>query len=134
MEITKVEVYKNGSAVACCKENIRYVDVQVEGLPPLTAFSLPVVELERTKIFEHLNGRPLSSFFNGAGLRVFFDDETDLIDPVFYIHGRSETMRGDTVVSAVILARFNCSGEELPKTRELVPQLPKIYKEISKAI
>lgn len=134
MEITRVEIYKGGQQVASCEENIRDVEVEVEGLPPLTAFSLPVVELERTKVFEHLNGRPLSAFFNEAGLRVFVGEESDELEPVFYIHGRSETMRGNTTVSAVILARFNCPEEELPTTREVAPQLPRIYKEISRSI
>jgi hypothetical protein len=143
MEITKVEVFKSGELIATCDENIRSVEVSMADLPPMTVFSLPLVELERIKIFEHLNGRPLSSFFNKAGIRVHEvdvgDDEraaTDTnwsrdVEPVFYIHGRSETMRGKTTVSAVILAQFRCPEEDLPSIKDLLPQLPAIYKEIA---
>jgi hypothetical protein len=135
MEITQVEVFKDGELVAVCKESIRSVDVKIDGLPPLTAYSLPRVELERIRVFEHLNGRPLSAFFNEAGARITssgpnVEDKSE-VEPVFYIHGRSETMRGKTTVSAVILVHFRCEAVDLPSSRELLPQLPAIYKEIS---
>lgn len=146
MEITKVEIYKGGELVATCRDLVRAVNVTIEGFPPIEAFSLPLVELERRKVFEHLNGRPLSSFFNEAGLKI---DEVDVgdkeraatdtnwsreIEPVFYVHGRSETMRGETTVSAVVLIRFECKPESVPKARDVAAQLPKIYKEVSKSL
>ena len=134
MAITKIEIFKDGERVAICDANIREVDLTVGGFPPMTAFSLPQVELERIKIFEHLNGRPLSAFFNEAGIHISYVGTDAQIEPIFYVHGRSETMRGNTTISAVVLIHFDCSDEELPKTRQLALQLPRIYREINKAL
>ena len=134
MEIAKVEVFKDGERVAWCDKHVKQVEVVIEGLPPMRAFSLPLVNLDRKKIFEHLNGKPLTSILGNSGIRVTHGEEAESLEPAFYIHGRSETMRGNTTVSSVVLAKFDCADDQLPEHRELIPRLPKIYRKVSALI
>lgn len=137
MEISKIEIFKDGDLVATCFKGIKLLFFESEELPPATVYNLPVIELDRKKVFEHLNGRPLSSFLNRSGIRIHHSkDDTQIqeIEPIFYIHGRSETVRGTTKVTAVILMLFHCSEEQLPRQRDLISMTPRLYREISKLI
>jgi hypothetical protein len=68
-----------------------------------------------------LAGKPLGSFFNAAGVEV---DDGLRVEPVYYVHGRSEAIRGRTTVNAVVLA--HPLGEIDP--RAFMLQTPQIYK------
>lgn len=134
----EVEIFNGGQLVATAKNSIRMVEPALPGLSRAKAFSIPRLNLERMIVFDHLAGAPLSQFLNNAGLRIrHLHPETskeldvDLLEPVFYVHGRSETARGDTTVSAVVLIWFDCAPDSLPRDRDLLPQLPYIYKEVT---
>lgn len=125
MEETKFRsaiIYKDGEEVATCAGG-KIVEMDFEGLPHLQLFHMPVVKLARMGLFEHMAGKPLGSFFNGSGIEV---DEVR-IEPVYYVHGRSEAIRGRTTVSAVVLA--HPMGEVDP--RAFLLQTPQIYKRFS---
>jgi hypothetical protein len=137
----EVEVFKNERLVATARSNVRIVEPVLQGLPRTTAFNIPLLDLERMVVFDHLAGAPLSRFLDRAGLRVHHlhpetDEEldSDMIEPVFYVHGRSETARGSMTVSAVCLIWFDCPIDGLPRDRDLLPQLPYIYKEVTKIL
>jgi hypothetical protein len=136
--LNRSEAYPDGEPVATSIGDVREADIHIDGLPQLTCFSLPKIKLERMVIFQVLQRRPLSDFLNGALLRLDYkrlENERAgwrgrMIEPVYYVHGRVETFRGETTVSAVVLAYVH--GEI--GTRELASKLPEIYKEFSKAI
>jgi hypothetical protein len=141
MEISKVEIFKDGELVATCSRNVKIIPfIVIPGFhlfPKISAFSLPEVELNRRKIFEVLNGKPLGALFNESGIRMFFADaepEPRDIEPVFFVHGRCETMRGNTTISAVILLQFHCEREKLPTKSDILLHTPKLYQEISKLL
>lgn len=94
----------------------------------VTAYNLPLMRLGRTVLFEHMQGRPLSGLLNGCCVKVLGDDEHRFSSPpLLYVHGRSEALRGNVTVSAVVLADF----PDNLSYRELMPQLPEIYKILS---
>ena len=133
--IVAVEVFKAGKLVATAREGIKTAAVRFDGFPDMEAVSMPRVELNRTVLFEHMNGRPLSAFFNGCGIVIQRgEDEKDWqqLEPLFYVHGRSEALRGNVTVTAVVLVKFP-TGQE-PDPRELLPKLPAIYKVISRVL
>jgi hypothetical protein len=91
--------YKDGELVGRSEVH-KIIEMDVEGLPHLELFHMPLVKLERLCLFEHMAGKPLSSFFNNGGLEI----EERKLEPVYFVHGRSEAIRGRTTVSAVVLA------------------------------
>jgi len=131
-DISKVNIFQNGERVARCTANIKETSASLPGLPLLRAFLLPIVGLERLQVFAHLNGQPLSSFFNNSEIEVFYTDSQTVhtVEPMFYLFGRSETFRGNTTVSAVILINF--FGHDSFQILDVLPQFPKIYKELSR--
>lgn len=126
------QIFREGELVAqMVGETFQRVELELEGLPRMTLYGLSRVRLERRFLFEHLQGAPLMRWFNGAGLSLMtLESEPDLIEPVWYVHGRSETMRGNTMVSAVVLAQLH--GECKP--RSLAVRLPEIYKKFAAAV
>ena len=124
MEIKKVEVWKDSQLVCDCDLGVKRTELQLEGLPKLTLFSLPKTQLHRRFIFEHLHGRPLSEVFNGAGLRVITDEGVGEIEPLLFVHGRSESIRGNTTVNAVVLAYPHDEYD----LKVFVSKVPEIYK------
>ena len=134
-EIVSIEVFKEGRLVATAQEGIKTAAVSSTGFPDMDAFIMPRVELDRTVLFEHMNGRPLSAFFNVCGIVIQRgEDETDRqqLEPLFYVHGRSEALRGNVTVTAVVLVKFP-AGQE-PNPVDLVPKLPAMYKVISQIL
>lgn len=133
METTKVEVYRSGEMVAHATRGVTVKELAVEGLPAMTAIGMPKLKLERRALLEHLQGRPLAFFFQGSGVRLEGPDGTRAIEPMVYVHGRSRVLRGVPEVTAVVLAYFTEDGPPVTE-RELLPHLPKIYKEFSKTV
>lgn len=131
----KVKIFKDGEVVGT-SVHVRQVEVplplrQVHGDVPLatdeptvwTCFYLPRVELQRMVVFRILNKQPLSDIFNDAGIEV----DGERTEPVYYIHGRAETFRGKTDITAVVLGQPN----QPINIREFVPNLPELYKRFS---
>jgi len=136
-EKLKIEVWKDGKLAATADNNVKAVDIHHSGFPPGIAFWIPILDLERITVFEHLAGSPLSAFLDNAGVRIHYlnpenDEELDedQLEPVFYVHGRSETARGNTTVSSVVLLWLDAPSEQLPPKRVLLSELPAIYKEV----
>lgn len=95
----EARVFKDGEQVAECGQ-VKIVEMDFEGLPHLELFHMPVVKLHRLVLVEHMTGKPLSSFFNNSGLEI----EERKLEPIYFVHGRSEAIRGRTTVSAMVLA------------------------------
>jgi len=132
MEIKRVEIYKSGRMVAFAEQGIKTVSIGMAGIPPMEAFSLPIVELDRRVVFEHMQGRPLSDFFDFSGARVeYAEAEEAELQPMFYVHGRSEALRGNMTVTAVVLIRFDCPPDQVPSVREIRLNTPEIYRKVS---
>jgi hypothetical protein len=125
MEFGSAVVYKDGEEVARCARG-KIVEMDFEGLPHLELFHIPILKLNRIFLFEHMAGKPLGSFFNYSGVDV----EGRRVEPVFYVHGRSEAIRGKTTVSAVVLAYPH--GEIDP--RDFLLKTPQIYKQFTTLI
>lgn len=95
---------------------------------------LPQVQMVPTILFEHLAGRALMAFLDGADMKfVVRDEETeklpipDCMRNVRYIHGRSEVMKGTPSVSAVLLGRFQMEGGAQLSLATLVVVQPKLW-------
>ena len=134
-EIVEVQLFKAGRLIATAREGVKTTYVSVDDLPNMNAISMPRVELDRSVLFEHMNGRPLSAFFNGCGASISrsCDEEgPEQVEPLFYVHGRSEALKGQVTVTAVVLVKF-VVGEE-PDPRELLPKLPEIYEVVIRAL
>lgn len=132
--ITEALIYKNDRFVALSTSGVKVDGLKMEDFPTFTAYSLPRIDLDRVVLFEHMQGRPLSAFLDlcGGKFRIHVDQERERkeeIEPLFYVHGRSEAMRGNMTVSAVILAHFSSIVDF--DTRRITGELPKIYKFIS---
>lgn len=133
----EVSVYKDGELVATAT-HVRSVNVpwpwsEVHSSPlalpdpvVFTCFHLPKVKLERMVIFRVLNGQPLSTIFNDSGIE--FDGER--FEPLYYVHGLLETIRGDPHITAVVLAKPNVPVDK----HEFVKRLPELYKRFSALI
>jgi len=130
----EVTIYKDGESVAHYHGAPRIVEMQLDDLPKLTCFGFPTIALDRRIIFQLLNRRPLMDVFNGVGIEVKEEkqDETNIerTEPVYLVHGRQETYRGETTINAVVLAYVH--GKIKP--RELATKLPEIYRRFSASI
>lgn len=133
MEIQHVEIFKNGERVAEADPPVKYFPLDFLDFPRLQILSLPRVTLDRIIIFKHLQGAPLSDFFNGCGVRLIHPgNHFSAREPFFYVHGRSETIRGTTRVTAVVLATFEDGS--LPDVRKFAGKLPELYREVSRTL
>jgi hypothetical protein len=99
------------------------VEMDFEDLPHLQLFHMPIVKLDRICLFEHMAGKPLSSFLNASGVEV----DGVRMEPAYYVHGRSEAIRGRTTVSAVVLAHSESPIDPLV----FMAKSPEIYKRFS---
>ena len=98
---TKFTLWKGGRTVATAYRMREAVlrDVVVE---VMNLFFFPAIELPPPVLFEHLAGKALAAFLNGCGLEA--NGET--YEPLRYVHGRTETMRGTNKISSVLLAKL----------------------------
>jgi hypothetical protein len=131
-EYERVEIWKGGEFVGRSLNPVRTVDVKVEDLPNLTCYDFVELELERHIVFKVLHQEPLTSIINGAGLRLFQEEEepVDQVEPVFVAHGRNETIRGVPTFTAIVLVH---PRSEFDKAL-FVKKLPEIYKRFTLTI
>lgn len=121
------QIRKQGRLIATSSSG-RSTRVNVEGLPELICYSLPMVKIERAFVFEHLQGRPLTSIFDKAGLLISNGSgEPDVMEPVVLIHARSNALRGKVTISAVALIYATSQVD----SREIATKAPEIYKKMS---
>jgi|GEM_PF-5617601 len=124
----EVKIFKDGELVAKAS-HVRVVDVPLPmGAETLNVmcFHLPRVQLERKFVFSVLYRTPMSQIFNESGIEI--DDERH--EPVYYIHGRVETFRGDPTISAVVVGK----PDRPINPREFVPKLPDLYRRFSELL
>lgn len=113
----KISIWKDGRAVATA-HTLRMKEMD-SPVGHLHLFFFPTITLTPPVVFEHLAGRALGWFLDKCGLE--FDDEVH--EPLRYVHGRTETMRGRYKVSSVLLAK----GDGVSDDSKWLPALPDIY-------
>ena len=99
-----------------------------EGIEKIGLWYFGEVAMSPPVLFEHLAGTALVRFFDRAEMTI--DDQPMVIDDLRYVHGRSEVMKGQARVSAVLLARptFQAPQGPIPEPQWL-SYLPQIYKQ-----
>jgi hypothetical protein len=131
----EVRIYKNGDLVATSrygqvvkvpmplKETHKDHELATEELTVWTCFHMPKIKVERMFLFRILNGMPLSQIFNGSGIEA----GEHRLEPLYYIHGRVEVLRGNTEINSVLLG--HCDREI--NIKEFVPKLPALYRRVA---
>lgn len=116
----KVSIWKDGRVVATAL-SMRRATLPDSPVGSLQLFFFPTITLAPPVVFEHLAGRALSWFLDRCGLEVEVGDE--LYEPLRYVHGRTETMKGRHKVSSVLLAKVDGQVDEV----KWLATLPSIY-------
>lgn len=98
------------------------------GMKILSLFYFRRLPLEPPVLFEHLSGTGLSAFLDHCDFKVIGDGRTTLHEDLRYIHGRSEAMRGNHEVSAVVLAKI--TPDDSFNELRFRTQIPDIYREL----
>jgi hypothetical protein len=111
------ELWKSGRRVATAKKIVQHT-LQSPKFRGLELFYLPQVTLDPPIVFAHLTGQALSKFLDQSELR----QDEEVHEPLRYVHGRSEVMRGTPSVTAVVLAKAAGGPETEWRT-----SLPAIY-------
>jgi hypothetical protein len=130
----EVKIYKDGELIATAshvrKVNVPWpwseVHTSPDALPDpvvFTCYHLPQIKLERMIIFRVLNRQPLSSIFNDSGIEI----GEERVEPLYYINGLVETIRGNPTISNVVLTKPNLPVDK----REFAKRLPELYKRFS---
>lgn len=99
--MSKHTIWKGGKVVATAT-SLRKATLSQLVADELRLFFFSSIQLTPPVLFEHLAGKALSAFLEGCGLET--DDEH--VEPLRYVHGRTETMRGASRVSSVLLAEI----------------------------
>lgn len=68
----------------------------------LSCYYFPKIKLTPIVLFEHLSGVALLQFLDHSTL---ISHDKDRIEGLRYVHGRSETMRGSSKISSVLLVK-----------------------------
>lgn len=78
-----------------------------DSVDKIDLYYFKTISLKSYIVYEHMAGRALSYFLDGADLTLEKPDAEDRVIPgLSYIHGRSEVMRGRQTISAVLLAKL----------------------------
>lgn len=117
----KLTLWKGGRVVATAT-SMRKATLSEIVADELRLFFFPTIELTPPVLFEHLAGKALAAFLEKCGLET--DEEH--VEPLRYIHGRTETMRGKNRISSVLLAEVR-HPEPVDEALWL-SNLPTIYK------
>lgn len=117
----KLTLWKGGRVVATAT-SMRKATLSEIVSDELRLFFFPTIELTPPVLFEHLAGKALAAFLEKCGLET--DEEH--VEPLRYIHGRTETMRGKNRISSVLLAEVR-HPEPVDEALWL-SNLPTIYK------
>ena len=97
------------------------------GMKTLSVLHFRKLTMEPPILFEHLSGVGLMGFLDHCEIRVPSELATNLNDKdLRYVHGRSEVMRGNPLISAVVLARVG-KADDYNELR-FKTQLPDIYR------
>jgi hypothetical protein len=124
----EAQIVKNGSVVAKTPD-FWHKQVDWVGFDPAHQFDLyyfPKVTMSPPLVFEHMSGRGLMSFFDLSSLTLAGKDGSrELCTRLRYVHGRSEVMKGNPSITAVLLARpLDSEVDQLT----WLTFLPQIYK------
>lgn len=119
--MAEISILKDGDEVATADRVARVVFAKPiwEGIRVLTCFYFNRLFLSPPVTFRHLAGEALIKFLDNTNLVI--DDA--IYEPMRYVHGRSEVMKGKHEVTAVLLARVEGSVEPL----QWMSYLPEIY-------
>lgn len=98
------------------------------GMKTISLFHFKRLTLEPPVLFEHLSGVGLMAFLDYCDFKVIADGRTTIHEDLRYIHGRSEAMKGNPQVSAVVLAKIE-PAEDFNEIR-FRTQIPDIYREL----
>lgn len=91
----------------------------------LKLYFFPTLALSPNILFEHLAGKSLGAFLDKSGVEMVVDDCLEREEPLRYVHGRSESMKGKQLISSVLLAAI-LSSEDCQDITWLA-NLPTIY-------
>ena len=113
------------------KELVATADEMVERVPPNskyveTLYFFHKISLSPPCVFIHLSGTGLMAFLDHC--RIV--NEGSKIEDLRYMHGRSESLKGEIEVTSVLLAKLR---EPIPEPLWL-EQLPEIYAEFVKTL
>lgn len=104
-----ITIWRSGKAVATA-DSMRTATLSGDAAvvaESLSLFFFPSIKLSPTVVFEHLAGKALGGFLEGSGLELKVDGKVEeWHEPLRYVHGRTETMRGRHKVSSVLLAKI----------------------------
>jgi len=98
------------------------------GMKSIGLFYFRRLTLEPPVLFEHLSGVGLAAFLDHCDFKVIGDGRTTIHEDLRYIHGRSEAMKGNPQVSAVVLAKIE-PAEDFNELK-FRTQIPNIYREL----
>jgi hypothetical protein len=99
--MTKYTIWKGGKVVATATSMRRATLTELVA-DELRLFFFPSIQLTPPVLFEHLAGKALGAFLEGSGLET----DSEHVEPLRYVHGRTETMRGTNKISSVLLAEI----------------------------
>jgi len=118
----EISILKSGDEVATADRFAHVVFSRPiwEGIDVLDCFYFARLSLSPPVTFRHLAGEALTAFLDNTTLVV----GDQLHEPMRYIHGRSEVMKGKHDVTAVLLAKVTGSVEP----GRWLTYLPEIYK------
>lgn len=124
----EVKMYKDGKLVATAStgKKISFSMPWEEGTINFIGFYMPQIYFERQFVFEALHRKPMKDFFNGGGVEMGGEQ----VEPVYFVHGRLETFRGNLEVTSIVLVK----PDRPVKGRDLALKLPDIYKLVAQLI
>jgi hypothetical protein len=120
--MSEISILQNGAEVATA-DRVAHV-VFPKGLWPgvdmLDCYYFGRLSLSPPVTFRHLSGEALIKFLDNTTLVI----EDVLHEPMRYVHGRSEVMKGKHEVTAVLLAKVTGSVDQM----SWMSYMPEIYK------
>jgi hypothetical protein len=119
--MAEISILKNGDEVATADRvaGVAFSKPIWEGIKTLSCFYFNRLSLSPPVTFRHLAGEALIKFLDNTTLVI--DDA--IHEPMRYVHGRSEVMKGKHEVTAVLLAKMEGFVEPL----QWMSYLPDIY-------
>lgn len=132
-----IKIYKDGRHIADADAMQKVITTtdKYPGIRTLFLWYFPTIKMTPPVVFEHLAGQALVRFLDRCSL--LFQEQDDDGNPVGdqqaveflrYVHGRSEVMKGQPKISAVLLARLDCIEplHDIPMA-DWIGYMPAIY-------
>ena len=115
-----IKLKQNTELVATANEMM--VHLPLDNQVVQTLYFFPRISLSPPVIFVHMSGTGLMAFLDHC--RLIFGEEPDKkkVEDLRYVHGRSETLKGETEVTSVLLAKLSQPISE-PTWLEQVPEI-----------